>query len=95
MQRTPAQIYKVVCDILCEQLGVDKADISPQAYILSNQVPDLQQGEHPDLGADSLDLIEFCMAVESEFDINIQDDEAAQLHTVQDWLTHIEGASNH
>lgn len=43
-----------------------------------------------DLGADSLDVIELNMAVEEEFDIEINDLEAEKLHKVQDYVNFIE-----
>ena len=43
-----------------------------------------------DLGADSLDVVEFVMEVEKEFDITIPDEEAAKLNTVGDAVKYIE-----
>ena len=43
-----------------------------------------------DLGADSLDVVEFVMEVEKEFDITIPDDAAAKLVTVGDAVKYIE-----
>lgn len=43
-----------------------------------------------DLGADSLDLVELIMALEEEFDIEISDDKAGEILTVQQTIDHIE-----
>lgn len=45
-----------------------------------------------DLGADSLDIVELVMALEEQFDINIADDAAEQMNTVQDVIDYIEKA---
>lgn len=42
-----------------------------------------------DLGVDSLELVELAMEVEETYDVNVSDDEAAQLQTVNDWLRFI------
>ncbi|MCL4432502.1 MAG: acyl carrier protein, partial [Epsilonproteobacteria bacterium] len=44
-----------------------------------------------DLGADSLDVVELVMALEEKFDIEIPDDEAEKIQTVQDVINYIEG----
>jgi len=44
-----------------------------------------------DLGADSLDTVELVMALEEKFDIEIPDDEAEKIQTVQDVINYIEG----
>ena len=43
-----------------------------------------------DLGADSLDVVEFVLALEDEFDINITDNQAQRIETVKDAIDHIE-----
>ena len=58
--------------IIEEQLGVESDRIKPEASFID------------DLGADSLDIVELVMAMEEEFDIEIPDDEAEKLKTVQD-----------
>jgi acyl carrier protein len=80
MKQTPDQIRIYFTDLIVEQLGVDEAAVTPHAKLEA-------------LGADSLDVVELCMAVELEYGIDIADDEAEKLLTVQDWLTHIESAS--
>jgi acyl carrier protein len=58
-------------DILVDQLGIDLENIKPESNLAS------------DLGADSLDFVELIMAVEEEFDVEISDEEAEGIHTVQ------------
>ncbi len=57
--------------IVSEQLGVDVAEVKPEASFAN------------DLGADSLDTVELVMALEEEFDIEIPDEAAETIGTVQ------------
>ena len=57
--------------IVSEQLGVDVAEVKPEASFAN------------DLGADSLDTVELVMALEEEFDIEIPDEAAESIGTVQ------------
>jgi acyl carrier protein len=69
-------------DIIVEQLSVDREKVVPGASFVD------------DLGADSLDLVELIMAMEEEFDIEIPDEEAEKILTVQnaiDYVAKIEG----
>ena len=66
-----------VKNIVAEQLGVDEGDVTPAASFVD------------DLGADSLDLVELIMAMEEEFDIKIEDEEAEKIKTVQDAIDFI------
>ena len=59
-------------DIIVEQLSVDKDKVVSGASFVD------------DLGADSLDLVELIMAMEEEFDVEIPDEEAEKITTVQD-----------
>ncbi len=59
-------------DIIVEQLSVDKDKVVVAASFVD------------DLGADSLDLVELIMAMEEEFDVEIPDEEAEKIATVQD-----------
>lgn len=68
---TPEDALKKTTDILINQLGVDLDLITPEAKL------------EEDLGADSLDLVEIIMAVEEEFGIDIPDEHAEKLQTVQ------------
>lgn len=73
-------IEERVKKIVCEQLQLSQApeEIANDANFLS------------DLGADSLDTVELVMALEDEFDVNIADEVAETIRTVQDAITHIE-----
>lgn len=68
-----------VKDIIMEQLGIDDpAKIKPEASFID------------DLGADSLDIVELVMAMEEEFDLEIPDEDAEKLKTVQDVASYLE-----
>lgn len=64
-------------DIIEEQLSVDKEKIVPGSSFVD------------DLGADSLDLVELIMAMEEEFDIEIPDEDAEKIATVQDAIDYV------
>jgi acyl carrier protein len=66
-----ASVEDRVKRIVVEQLGVKEEDVVPAASFID------------DLGADSLDTIELVMAFEEEFDIEIPDEQAEQMTTVQ------------
>ena len=68
-------------DIVADQLGVDKEKITLETSFVD------------DLGADSLDTVELVMELEEEFDINIPDDAAEKILTVQDAITFIDANS--
>lgn len=72
-----AAVEDKVIEIIANQLGVDKGEVVPEAAFVD------------DLGADSLDLVELIMAMEEEFDLEIADEEAEKLRTVQDVLNYI------
>lgn len=57
--------------IVCEQLGVDEAEVKNESSFID------------DLGADSLDTVELVMALEEEFGTEIPDEEAEKITTVQ------------
>jgi acyl carrier protein len=61
-----------VQDILMEQLGVERSQITPDAGIMS------------DLGADSLDMVEISMTVEETFNLTIPDEDVENIRTVAD-----------
>lgn len=61
-----------VKDIIVEQLGVDPEKVKAEASFID------------DLGADSLDIVELVMAMEEEFDLEIPDEDAEKLKTVND-----------
>tara|TARA_B100000315_G_scaffold260732_1_gene324581 strand:- start:4127 stop:4375 length:249 start_codon:yes stop_codon:yes gene_type:complete len=64
--------------IIVEQLGVDESDVTPDASFVDN------------LGADSLDTVELVMAFEEAFDVQIPDEDAGNILTVQDAINYIE-----
>ena len=66
--------------IVREQLGVEESQIVPSASFTTQ------------LGADSLDVVELVMAFEEEFDIEIDDESAGKIQTVQDAVDFIENA---
>ena len=66
--------------IISEQLGVDAERVTEDAILMGE--------EH--LGADSLDMVELAMAVEEEFDIEVNDDELEQIKTFGDAVRLIE-----
>lgn len=59
-----------VIEIVSEQMGVDKAEISRETSFIN------------DLNADSLDTVELVMEFEDEFDMSIPDEEAEKIQTV-------------
>ncbi len=67
-----------VKEIIVDQLGVSADEVNNDASFVE------------DLGADSLDLTELIMAMEEEFGIEIDDDEAQKLIKVQDAISYIE-----
>ena len=67
-----------VKEIIVDQLGVDEGDVTPEKSFID------------DLGADSLDTVELVMAFEEEFGIEIPDEEAEKIKTVQDAVKYIE-----
>jgi acyl carrier protein len=75
-----ASVSERVIDIVAEQLGVNKEQITRDTHFVN------------DLGADSLDTVELVMELEEEFDINIPDDAAEKIQTVGQAIDHIEKA---
>jgi acyl carrier protein len=73
-----ASVDERVKQIIVEQLGVDEAEVTPSASFVD------------DLGADSLDTVELVMAFEEAFEIEIPDEDAEKIRTVQDAITYIE-----
>lgn len=70
-------IDQEMVDIIVEQLSVEKEKVVPNASFVD------------DLGADSLDLVELIMAMEEEFDIEIPDEDAEKITTVQDAVDYV------
>ena len=63
--------------IVAEQLGVDEDQVTNEASFMD------------DLGADSLDTVELVMALEEEFDIEISDEDAEKIQTVQNAIDYV------
>lgn len=73
-------IKEKVIEIVSEQMGVDKAEVTPETSFIN------------DLNADSLDTVELVMEFEYEFDMSIPDEEAEKIQTVGaaiDYITKI------
>lgn len=66
----PTAVESKVIEIVSEQMGVDKAEISKETSFVN------------DLNADSLDTVELVMELEDAFDLNIPDEEAEKIQTV-------------
>jgi len=73
--------FDKVKKIIVEQLGVEENEVTPEASITE------------DLGADSLDQVELVMAFETEFNIDIPDDEAEKIKTVGDAVARIDATA--
>lgn len=70
-------IEQEMIDIIVEQLSVERDKVVPNASFVD------------DLGADSLDLVELIMAMEEGFDIEIPDEDAEGIATVQDAINYV------
>ena len=70
-------ISQRVIEIIVEQLGVDSAAVTLEASFTD------------DLGADSLDTVELVMAFEDEFGVEIPDEDAEKIVTVQDAVSYL------
>ncbi len=71
-------IYEKVVDIMVEQLGADKDNVSDSSDIIG------------DLGADSLDVVDIVQVLEDEFSIKVPNEEIEHLKTVGDIVDYIE-----
>lgn len=74
--------YEKVKCIVADQLSVEEEKVIPQARFVD------------DLGADSLDTVELVMALEEEFKVEIPDEAAEKILTVQDAVDYIENNSS-
>lgn len=72
-------VFEKLQDIIVEELGVDKEEVTLEASLSD------------DLGADSLDAVELVMAIEDEFDIKVSDEVAQKFETVQQIVDFIQG----
>jgi acyl carrier protein len=73
-----ADIAEKVKGIIVEKLGVDAAEVTPEASFTN------------DLGADSLDTVELIMEFEKEFNVSIPDDQAENIQTVGHAIAYLE-----
>ena len=73
-----ADTYDRMKKIIVEQLGVEETDVTPTASFVE------------DLNADSLDLVELIMSLEEEFNLEISDEDAEKIHTVNDALEYVQ-----
>jgi acyl carrier protein len=70
-------VAEQVKNIIADKLSVELEEVVPAASFVD------------DLGADSLDLVELIMSIEEEFDVEISDDDAEKMITVQDAMDYI------
>ena len=75
-------VEEKVIEIIIDQLGVDEKQVKTEASFID------------DLGADSLDTVELVMALEEEFDIEIPDEDAEKIATVQNAVDYIKDQTN-
>lgn len=73
-----SETFNEVQKIVVEQLGIKEDEVKLEASFIE------------DLGADSLDTVELVMALEEKFDIEISDDDAEKLLTVENVVKYIE-----
>ncbi len=73
-----SEITTRVRDLIVEQLGVNVDQVTPEASFID------------DLGADSLDTVELVMAFEEEFGIDIPDEDAEKMASVNDAMKYLE-----
>jgi len=76
-----ASIDERVKQIIVEQLGVEESEVTPTAHFVD------------DLGADSLDIVELVMAFEEAFEIEIPDEDAEKILTVQNAIDYVKAHS--
>ncbi len=69
--------FEKVRGVIVDQLGVDESDVTMEANFVD------------DLGADSLDIVELIMGLETEFDLEIPDEDAEKIATVGDAVNYI------
>ncbi len=69
--------FEKIKSVLAEQLGIDESIITMNSSFID------------DLGADSLDIVELIMGLETEFDIEIPDEDAEKISTVGDAVNYI------
>ncbi|MBI4858935.1 MAG: acyl carrier protein [Candidatus Riflebacteria bacterium] len=75
---TQEEVFAKVKDLVSKQLSIDEKEVTKEASFIE------------DLGADSLDTVELIMSLEDEFDIEIPEDEAEKIKTVQNVVEYIQ-----
>ena len=76
------ETFEKVKEIVVEQLGVDADVVTAESAFVA------------DLEADSLDIVEFMMALEEEFDVEIPDEDAEKIVTVGDAVKYLDAANS-
>ncbi len=66
-----------VSELVVEQLGVSPEEVVPESAFID------------DLGADSLDIVELVMAMEEAFDVEIPDEDAEKIQTIEDAVSYL------
>jgi acyl carrier protein len=77
-----ADVEKKVKEIIISKLGVDEAQITPEASFTN------------DLGADSLDTVELVMEFEKAFNVQIPDEDAEKISTVGDAINYLKAKAS-
>ena len=75
-------VEEKVKEIIIDQLGVEEKQVNTESSFID------------DLGADSLDTVELVMALEEEFDVEIPDEDAEKIGTVQNAIDYIKDHTN-
>ncbi|MBX7148152.1 acyl carrier protein [bacterium] len=78
MSKRSTTVESKIKEIIAEQLGLREDEILSQANFVE------------DLGADSLDIVELIMAMEEEFEMEIPDDDAEKMLTVQNAIDYVQ-----
>ncbi|XCI75041.1 MAG: acyl carrier protein [Flavobacteriales bacterium] len=73
-----SDVSSIIKAIIVEKFGVEESEVTPEASFTQ------------DLGADSLDTVEFIMEIEKEFDIDVPDEEAEKITCVGDCVKYVE-----
>jgi acyl carrier protein len=71
-------VEKKILHTIAEQLGINEDEIDKDASLID------------DMGADSLDIVELVMAMEEEFEMEIPDEDAEKISTVQDIIDYVQ-----
>ncbi len=77
MKKSSNSVETKIREIIAEQLGLREEEFKNEANFLE------------DLGADSLDIVELIMAMEEEFELEIPDEDAEKILTVQDAIDYV------